>query len=167
MLFWRRNLHLQILYLLFVLIALAAFSHAEEPTRIALVGDTTQPDLLNLLSVAEVELGQDATLELLERANIDRILAEQSMSLTGVVDSKKIVQAGQAMTVDLFVMVDRVEKSGPVSLIVFDAQTGVRYVHQSITAKPAALPKQVAQAVRSGVSKFRLSEILDSKRESG
>ena len=126
-------------------------------TRVALVSTDGKDVIRNVLDLAEAELGSEAKIELLERRQIERVLREQKLSLSGLVEANQIVAAGKLLSVDLFAVVETAAGGKEVlGLIVFQAQTGVRLWDAPL---PAGDTKQVAKALASGVhqavEKFR------------
>ncbi len=65
-------------------------------TRVALVSTDDKEGIHNVLDLAEAELGSQTKIELLERRQIERVLSEQKLSLSGLVEANQIVAAGQA-----------------------------------------------------------------------
>src|SRR5262245_37497776 len=118
-------------------------------TRVALVGTDDKEVVRNVLDLAEAELSSRKTIEILERRQIDRVLSEQKLSLSGVVEANQIVAAGKLLSVDLFAVVETAANGKEVlGLTVFQAQTGVRLWDAPL---PAGDAKQVAKALVSGV----------------
>src|ERR1019366_156967 len=60
--------------------------------RLALVGANRNPEIANLLTLAEVKLSAGADVEILDRNTVDRVLAEQKLSLSGFVKSDQVLQ---------------------------------------------------------------------------
>ena len=105
----------------------AARVTAAAMTRVALVSTDGKDVIRNVLDLAEAELGSEAKIELLERRQIERVLREQKLSLSGLVEANQIVAAGKLLSVDLFAVVETAAGGKEVlGLIVFQAQTGVR-----------------------------------------
>jgi len=126
-----------------------AAAMAAGATRVALVSTDGKDAIRNVLDLAEAELGSEAKIELLERRQIERVLREQKLSLSGLVEANQIVAAGKLLSVDLFAVVETAAGSKEaLGLIVFQAQTGARLWDASL---PAGDAKQVAKALASGV----------------
>ena len=91
-------------------------------TRIAIVSDpkTTVEDLI----VASLSAVKD--IELLERSEIDKVLEEQKISASSI-NETQILSLGKILKTDLFAVIQSDEKNIPIGLIVFDAESGVRY----------------------------------------
>lgn len=91
-------------------------------TRIAIVSEPKTP--VEDLIVAKLSAEKD--IELLERSEISKTLLEQKISATGI-EETQILSLGKMLKTDLFAVIQADEKNIPIGLIVFDAETGVRY----------------------------------------
>ena len=122
---------------------------AAAEVRVALVGTDKTEILTNALTLAEAKLSQVPGVRLLERQNIDRVLAEQKLNLSGLIATEQVLTLSKLLAVDLFAVVevnaDKKELSG---LVIFEAGTGVRLwdaalpsgdLDQSVTAIVDAL----------------------------
>jgi hypothetical protein len=145
-----------------VLLTVTAFgqiSEAYAATRIALVGSGGNDGIANVLDVATAFFGKDTDLQLLDRAEVDRILSEQQFSLAGMVRGEDAVRAGQLLHVDLFAVVEgtltnETGKISSIGLVVFDAKSGVRYADSALLASNVvSAASAVATAVRAAVIK--------------
>ncbi|HXF09753.1 MAG TPA: hypothetical protein VN625_03135, partial [Desulfuromonadaceae bacterium] len=135
-----------------LLLASSVFAQ-RTPVRLALVGDTTVKEIVTVLDLATVKLGQQKNVELVDRDSIRRILEEQKLSLTGMVDADNVVHAGKLLGVDLFAVIDAAGRTnmvaaGPIGLLVFDARTGVRLADRPLTGDSV---EALANAVFDGV----------------
>jgi hypothetical protein len=65
-----------------------------KPVRIALVAGGGQEAVRDVLELAQAKLSGAKNIELLERAVVDRVLAEQKLSLSGLVDESTAVIHG-------------------------------------------------------------------------
>lgn len=95
-------------YLTVMLIALLGVSApvlSNTPARVALIADKAS-DLYKspLVSLLEVELSRKDNIQLLERAEIDKILQEQQLSVAGLLQRQKVVKAGRLLRVDAFLL---------------------------------------------------------------
>ena len=80
--------------------------------NIAVVADRAfDLDQSHLVSILEVELSQTEGIQVLERTQIDKILQEQQLSLTGRLDRNAIVKAGQLLRADAFVLLSQESSS--------------------------------------------------------
>jgi hypothetical protein len=108
-------------------------------TRVALVTTGADAELAKVQDTALVLLRKDAGLEMVERAEINRVLQEQQLSLAGDVGANEAVKAGQLLRADLFAVLEGSVASTaphpePLALVVFDARTGVRYADAELAA---------------------------------
>ena len=148
------------LWLLLSLIAVAAaVGSAHATTRIALVG--TGQGVENLLDTATVLLSQDTNLQLLDRADVVRVLREQEISLAGLVRAEQAIQAGQLLHADLFAVLEgaltnETALSPALGLVVFDAKNGVRYADSALVgSNVVSAASAAARAVQAAVAKAR------------
>jgi len=74
---------------------------APKPAKIALVTKENSNAVKSLLDLAQVELSKDNRFALVERQAIDRILTEQKLNLSGLVDANDAVKAGKLLAVDV------------------------------------------------------------------
>ena len=83
---------------------------AETVTRIAVIidaaFDTNESPLVSLL---EAEISQQLGIELLERTLIRRILAEQKLSLSGLLEKNNTLKVGHLLRVDAFLILELVK----------------------------------------------------------
>jgi hypothetical protein len=128
---------------------------APKNAKVALLTKETSNSAKALLDLAQVELSNDKSMALLDRQSIDRVLAEQKLNLSGLVDANMAVQVGKLLGVDLFAIVEPGGKNGDaLGIIVYDAVSGIKYVDQTISEQD--LPQQVkdvAAATRTAVAK--------------
>ena len=95
--------------------------------RIALVSGDKAEAVRNVLTLAEAKLSQEPGVHLLERQEIDKVLAEQKLSLGGIVAADQVVTVGKLLSVDLFAVLEAGTTAKEVGgLVIFDARTGVR-----------------------------------------
>src|SRR5207244_4220275 len=74
-------------------------------TRVALMNGEGSEQIANVVDLAHVALSREPELELLDRALIRRVLEEQKLSLSGVVDASQAIAVGKLLTVDLIAVV--------------------------------------------------------------
>jgi len=95
-------------YLAALLIILPSFSRlarSENKVKVALIADKAfDLDKSPLISLLEVKLSQKQGIELLERAEIDKILQEQQLSVAGLLQRHSAVKVGRLLRVDAFVL---------------------------------------------------------------
>ncbi len=125
------------------------------PWRIALVCASTSATMNNLLDLAEAKLSTDDGLVLLDRKAVSKILTEQKLSLSGLVDSSFAVNTGKLLNANAFAIVeaDPLGKEA-LGLVIYDADTGIKWHDATLAA--GAFDQQVeaiTQAVRGIVKK--------------
>src|SRR4051794_25260863 len=114
--------------------------------KLALVARQAGPEVLGLLDLAQAELAREDRLQLLERQRVDRVLREQHLSLSGLVDASTAVKVGELLAADLFGVLETTEAGKEaVGLVVYDAGTGVKLVDRALPA--GAGQAQVAAVV--------------------
>ncbi len=126
--------------------------------RLALVSDGKTEAVRNILDLAQANLSSVKGVVLLDRAVIERIMAEQKLSLAGLVDAGTAVQAGKLLNVDLFA----VAEAGPggkdvLSLVVYDGVTGVKLWDNAVP--DGGLERHandIASGVRAAAAKWRI-----------
>ena len=124
--------------------------------KIALIANDRSETTKTLLDLAQVELSNDKGLALLERQAIDRVLTEQKLSLSGLVDGNTAVKVGRLLRVDLFAIVETWgAKNEAFAVIVYDAGTGMKFADQSLPegGKLADHVTTIVEAVRMAVDK--------------
>jgi len=114
--------------------------------RIALVASQPQESVRTVVDLALAGLSANNDLELLERSAIERVLTEQKLSLSGLVDANRAVAAGKLLAVDLFAVVETAPGGKEaLGLVVYDTKSGVRL-------GDVALPEGEANKVADGVA---------------
>jgi len=104
------------------------------------------------VALAETRLSASRAVRLLDRANIDKVLKEQGLALSGLVAAEDALKAGRLLQVDLFVALEMVQGAkAPFGVVVYDAKLGRRLVDRglpegSVEAVAAELAKTVEQA---------------------
>jgi len=144
-------------FLLNLLIVALTLAKCQAATRVALVADKAEGDVVKILDLATVKLGQEKEIELLSRDEIQRVLAEQQLTLDGTLNPSRLVTAGKLLKVDLFAVLDTVTRTnrteGGMSqavagLTVFDAKTGVRLEDAALSEEGV---EKLAEAVVAGL----------------
>ncbi len=129
----------------------------EQALRVALVSQEKGDALRAVLALAEARLGQTPGVALVERQTIDRVLAEQKLSLSGLVATEQALTLGKLLAVDLFAVLEAgPNKKEAAGLVIFDAGTGVRFWDASLPLE--GIDRSVAaieEAVRSAQQKRR------------
>ncbi len=126
-------------------------------TRVAIVGTDAGAEAGKVLDLAIAEFKDSKDIEVLERAQIDHVLREQELSLGNrAPDAERAVKAGQLLRVDLFAVL---EGGGPEQLfgvVVFDAQTGVRYADAAVAASNVlSAARGMAKVIEQATGKSR------------
>src|SRR5262249_23619535 len=110
----------------------------------------------NLLDLAVAKLSKAKEVQLLERAAIDRALAEQKLALAGLVDAATAARAGQLLGADLFAVLEAsATDKQALGMVVYDAGTGVRLWDNTLSGNgldEAAV--SVAAGVRGAAAKW-------------
>jgi WD40 repeat protein len=135
--------------------ATAAEPAGPKSRKVALITQENSDSARALLDLAQVELSRDKRVVLLERQAIERVLAEQKLTLSGLVDAATAAKVGQLLGVELFAII---ETGGPkkdaYGIIVYDTGSGVRYVDRAIPdGELSERVKVVVEAALSAVEK--------------
>jgi len=147
----------RLLLMLALISAAATIGKTHAATRIALAGAGN--GIENVLDAATALLSKDTDLQLLDRAEVGRVLREQEISLAGLVRAEHAVKAGQLLHADLFVVLEGALTNAPevspaFGLVVFDAINGVRYADSALVASNAlSAASATAVAIRAAVAK--------------
>lgn len=127
------------------------------PARIALLTSQNLEAARNLQDLSLAKLSTEPGIQLLERAAIERVLREQALSLSGLVDAGTAVKVGQLLAVDVLGIIDSAPAAkSSIGLVVFDAASGVRLA--DIVFSQTELEAQAAETaavVRSALAKWR------------
>jgi hypothetical protein len=133
----------------------AALPARAAATRVALI-QTTGGDAraAQIMSLAEVLLAQQEDVQIVERQQIDRLLEEQHISLSGAIDAERAIKVGHVVSADVLAGVETSPGSPAIGLVVFDAATGVRLCDQTIAApRDEDSAGQISRAISEGISK--------------
>ena len=103
--------------------------------RGAIVTATGSEGLQSLADLVTATAQPSDGLQLLERSEIQAVLAEQENATDGLTDPARAVAVGKMLSVDLFAVL----KNDPegVGLVVYDGRSGVRLVDQALPGKTA------------------------------
>ena len=124
---------------------------ASAATRVALVAPDGAETALKAVDLAGEQLTKAEGMQVLERAEIYRILEEQKLSVAGWVNGDVAVKAGQLLGVDLFAAIETDPQTNAVlAITVFDAATGVRYWDSALASDTL---EQSVQDIVAGVQK--------------
>ena len=133
----------KLVYIIFVLLFAGVPAKCED-VKIAVVpgGD---PKPVELLTLTEAKLFAEKEIALVERTEIDKVLAEQKLS--GMFDAAHAVQLGQILKADLFAVLETT------SIVIFDAHTGLRFVDETFSEKIETDAKTATEAVKTAIEK--------------
>jgi hypothetical protein len=125
--------------------------------RVALV--TAQPleAARTLQDLALVTLSKEKGIDLLQRDAMDKLLAEQKLSLSGLVEAKSAVQLGKILAVDCLGVIDvSLEAKEALGFVLFDATTGARLYDDGFAEdKTEQQLRAIVKGVQAGVQKWR------------
>ncbi|MBC7816755.1 MAG: hypothetical protein IAG10_07700, partial [Planctomycetaceae bacterium] len=132
---------------------LLGLNAANAATRVALLNGSGSEQIANVVDLAQVALSRESELELLDRALVRRVLEEQKLSVSGVVDASQAIAVGKLLAVDLIAVVEMSPgKEGVPGLVIFDSRTGVRYWNAALSIVATELEREadaVVLAVRA------------------
>ncbi|MFM9961815.1 MAG: hypothetical protein ACKV2Q_11390 [Planctomycetaceae bacterium] len=133
---------------MFVLVAWMALvalpGSASAASRVALLNGEGSEAIANAVDLAQVALGKEQELELLDRAFIRRVLEEQKLSVSGLVEASQAIVVGKLLAVDLIAVVETSpgkENDKVPGLVIFDSRTGVRYWNAALPVSATELEK--------------------------
>jgi hypothetical protein len=132
-----------------VFCVLVATGQSVAATRVALVVGTRTQGVKTAIDLATARVSGLSGVELLERAGVERILAEHRLSLAGLADTGKAISAGKLLSADLLGVIE-VAPGGrqALGLVVFDAKTGLRLFDAAL---PSGGPAREADGIVEGV----------------
>jgi hypothetical protein len=139
-----------------------SFTASGDVVRIALIADrVAELDESPLVSLLEVELSQTEGLRLLERTEIERILAEQQLSVAGLPDRHAAIKVGWLLRADAFLLLSAEDgaaqgkdKNGLLRARFVETAHGLR-LWDSFEPLNAAKFAEIAQKVTNKVSAAR------------
>lgn len=106
-------------------------------TRLALLGTNK-----NTKIIADLVLSQNSDkFDFLERQDVEKILKEQKLSLSGL-STKDMLKLGELLDVELFAILLYPDNKSSVNLIVFNAQNGFRLINADL---PGSIEKAALQ----------------------
>jgi hypothetical protein len=135
-------------------------------TRVAVVTSESSPESDQIIALAEAELGGDAELELLDRQAVLKVLAEQKLALSGLVDPDQAIKAGKLLNVDLFAILECAPENATtdgsktkkriLGLTALDTRSGVRLWDAPLPPSDSEETAiNLAAAVKGAVTKHR------------
>src|SRR5205823_4219551 len=98
----------------------------EAALKVALLASQGIDAARNVQDLALVKLGADRHISILDRSTVERLLREQKLSLSGLVDASTAVRAGKLLAVDLLAIVEYSSATKQNSgVVIFDVASGV------------------------------------------
>ena len=95
-----------------LIVLCSAGAQSNNKIRLALITDEAGGlDKSPLVSLLETQLSQTEGIQVLERAQIDKILQEQQLSLAGLLERNSIIEAGRLLRADAFILLSRESSS--------------------------------------------------------
>jgi hypothetical protein len=150
-----------IVSLLFLVLSAQAALKPDAEVRVALVSADRAEAVRNVLALAEAKLSEETGVAVLERQAVDRVLAEQKLTLSGVVAADQVVAVGKLLAVDLFAVLETAESKEAVGLVVFDARTGTRLWDAALPAGGVeAAVRATVDAIKAARQKREMVEKL-------
>jgi hypothetical protein len=103
-------------------------------------------------TVSLVEAGLSAqSVQLVDRQSINRVLQEQYLSKTGLIDADHAVSAGKLLSAELLAFINTSADGS--SIIVFDAKTGVRLEDATTSLSGEALAQELTRLIHQAIEK--------------
>ena len=116
------------MFLLLLLLATAVNAAKVAETRVALIGDSKEANIL--ADLALVKLSDDKNITFLERAEIVKILQEHKL-VNWSKDSNEMIRLGEILNVELFAVLHIEENQ--YFFVVFDAKSAIRLIDQQLS----------------------------------
>ena len=138
---------------------------SEIPAIAVLTDGASGLDMTALVSMLEAKLSQDDGARLLERSQIDKVLAEQGLSAGGLIERDGIIKAGQLLRAEAFVLLSVEDGQGQteqtkdrlVRVRVAETAHGLRLWegYEALeTSQVEAAAERIAEKVRVAVGKI-------------
>jgi hypothetical protein len=127
-----------------------ASADAWVPRCAVIVEGPSAASATSIASLVEAELS-GKNVQLVDRQSINRLLQEQYLSKTGLIDADHAVSAGKILSADLLAFVSVSADSS--TIIVFDANSGVRLDDATTGASGEALAGEVSRHILQAVDK--------------
>jgi hypothetical protein len=103
-----------------------------------------------IAALTEARLSEQ-NVQLVDRQSIDRLLAEQYLSKTGLVDAEHAVSTGKLLSADLLAFISPSPDGS--TIIVFDANSGVRLEDSATTLSGAELAGEFSRDILQSIDK--------------
>lgn len=142
-------------------IAPPAAVQAPEPIRIgaarvAILSPQGAEAARNVQDLSLVALSDDRQITLLSRDVVEKLLKEQELSKSNLVEASSAVALGKILAVDLLAVIDAPQGKQPLGFVVFDAANGVRLHDDGFTGDKLELQaRTLATGVRQAAQKWR------------
>ncbi|NQU09811.1 hypothetical protein HQ590_03400, partial [bacterium] len=148
----------------FALVALlvwlaAAVTGQGAPLRLAVLAVDAEPGTAALADLLTAGLSGAGGVELVERAEIDKVLAEQKLSAATLAGGAQRVAVGKLLRADGLVFVEQDRRRESVSVRLVETRQGFQVVHDLFARKkrePATLAPAVRDAIVRTLPKLRL-----------
>jgi hypothetical protein len=154
----RRTVHFIAFAFFTIAIAYSSAWCADKPAtiRVALLGTGADPRVQAIRELAEVQLAQGDHFQMLDRQEVERIMTEQHLAATGLVDVESAVKLGKILAVDLLAVVESDPRSQGAAFVVFDPATGVRLWDAGLGIENGSKAADaLAAAILDAAAKFR------------
>lgn len=130
-------------------------------TKVAIIpGEEPRAPAESALAQVEAAVSKSAAVELVERGEIRRILAEQKLTTANLVQSGQTVKLGQLLAAELLLFVEQLPDGQPAAwrVQVIETRTGISLggvigAEQSLAAEPAP----IIAALKSAMAKARVA----------
>lgn len=140
----------------------SVFAASDKKINLAIIADKSSGlDNSPLISLLEVELSQKDGIRLLERTAIDKILEEQQLSATGLLDRNTTIKIGKLLRADAFIILStesQSKESGDLIRVrVSETAHGLRLVdsfEQSKSSNPKETVERIVQKIKSVLNKI-------------
>jgi len=152
------------LAILLTLVVAAWTAIADDPParRIVLASQDGGDFARAVVDLATAELSRDTGLVLLDRAALEKVLAEQKLSLASLVSPGESLRVGALLKADLIVVVAGLKPKEPGAVTAFEVRGCRRLLDRELSAGAAAdaVAVSIAQAVRETAVKERNTAAL-------
>jgi hypothetical protein len=137
---------------------LAVCAPLQAATRVALIGGRGHQEAEQCLALAEADLSGGSDIALVERHEIGQLLAEEELSLSGMVDAATAIRAGKLLSADVLAVVETdPQSSRALGILAFETASGVHLCDMALAeGDPEQAGRQIARAVRLAVRKRAL-----------
>jgi hypothetical protein len=118
----------------------------------------------DVLALTEAFLSENDQLQLVERSQIDKLLDEHQLALSGMVNAQEAIRVGEISRARVLVVLES-DKLGEriESLIIYDTQFGVRLADTTIPRKPAEETAELLVEVITGAVAKSRQGLSDAK----